>query len=119
MSRLVNGRGQELGKASFDDDGELSAADCERLAAETARLRPEDCEVEVVLAPELSLVKEVELPAAAEENLHQVLGFEMQRFTPFRTADVHYDHEVTERGEGRLRVRLAVVPKRVVDGATR
>ena len=119
VSRVDSGRVRELGEASFDDGGELSAHDCERLDAMTARLRPEDREVEIVLAPELSLVKDVELPAAAEENLRQVLGFEMQRFTPFRAADVHYDCEVTERDEGTLRVRLAVVPKGVVDRATK
>lgn len=61
------------------------------------------------------LTHEVDLPAAAEENLRQVLTFEMDRQTPFRADDVLFDYRVAERGEGRLRVLMAVTPRLAVE----
>lgn len=69
------------------------------------------------LPPEQTLSKPVTLPLAAEENLRQVLAFEMERHTPFATNQVYYDFEVIKRSlETRhLTVRLVVVPRRILD----
>lgn len=69
------------------------------------------------LAPEQVLSKSIMLPLAAEENLRQVLAFEMERHTPFTVNHVYYDFEVVERNLGtrRLAVRLVVVPRRILD----
>lgn len=63
------------------------------------------------------LVTTIALPLAAEENLRQVVGFEMDRYTPFKADQVYYDVYVVERQPGpkRLRVRLCAVPRRVLD----
>ena len=37
------------------------------------------------------------MPAATEENLPQVLSFEMDRLTPFRSDEVYFDHRVVGR----------------------
>jgi general secretion pathway protein L len=60
---------------------------------------------------------QVELPAAAEENLRQVLWFEMDRQTPFRPEAVYFDYRLIQRqpGQGSLRVDLAVAPRTAVD----
>ena len=71
--------------------------------------------VVVRLTGDSVLTHDVELPAAAEENLRQVLSFEMDRQTPFRADDVLFDYRVTERSEGRLRVLLAVTPRLPVE----
>ena len=117
MSHREDGHAHELGEVAVAGDVGPSAHDRELLRALTAGLRPESTRCEAVVAPELALVKEVELPAAAEENLGQVLGFEMQRLTPFSTEDVYFEHAVIGRGDGILMVRLSVVPRRVVDRA--
>ena len=44
-----------------------------------------------------ALVRRVTMPAATEENLRQVLGFEMDRLTPFRADDVYFDYRVVSR----------------------
>jgi general secretion pathway protein L len=51
--------------------------------------------------------------ADVEENLREVLGFEMSRHTPFQAEDVHFAHRVLERDPARQRCRVAldVVPK--------
>jgi general secretion pathway protein L len=59
------------------------------------------------------LRRSVELPLAAEENLHQVLGFELDRHTPLSAAEACYDYLPVERDTGRraLTVELAVIPR--------
>jgi general secretion pathway protein L len=59
------------------------------------------------------LVRSVILPAAAEENLRQVVGFEMDRLTPYRAEDVYYHQVIVERfkDEAKLRLRLFLIPK--------
>ena len=61
--------------------------------------------------------KIVDLPAAAEENLRQVLAFEMDRLTPFAAEAVHYDVHVMERDveNRRIRAELMVLPRAAVE----
>src|SRR5207247_4977095 len=73
--------------------------------------------VRLCLAREEALVRRVSLPAATEENLEQVLGFEMDRLTPFRAEDVYFDHRVVGRDptSGQVHVLLAVARRDLVD----
>jgi general secretion pathway protein L len=59
------------------------------------------------------LAKTVVLPLAAERELEQVLSFEMDRETPFRTDELYWSHRIVEvdRQNGRLSVRLQLLPK--------
>jgi general secretion pathway protein L len=59
------------------------------------------------------------LPAAARERLREVLGFEIERQTPFAAADVLYDGRVLGvRDDGQLQAELVVVPRARADAAT-
>ena len=71
----------------------------------------------VALAPGQALVRRVTMPAATEENLASVLGFEMDRLTPFRADEVYYDHRVLARdpAAGTISVLLAVARRDVVE----
>jgi general secretion pathway protein L len=64
-----------------------------------------------------ALVRRVAMPMATEENLRQVLAFEMDRLTPFRAEDVYFDYRVVSRdaAAGRLSVAVAVARREVVD----
>jgi general secretion pathway protein L len=79
--------------------------------------------VEVVLRlPSAHVLRRrIELPLAAAENLREVLGFEMDRLTPFKAEDVAYDFRVaaTDREAQRMSVELAVAPRAVIDEAVR
>jgi general secretion pathway protein L len=59
------------------------------------------------------LGKTMSLPLAAERELDQVLGFEMDRETPFKAEEIYWSHRIerADRQNGRLSVRLALVPK--------
>ena len=73
--------------------------------------------VSLRLPSNLALRKIVDLPAAAEENLRQVLAFEMDRLTPFAAEAVHYDVHVMERDveNRRIRAELMVLPRAAVE----
>ena len=59
------------------------------------------------------------LPAAARERLREVLGFEIERQTPFAMGDVLYDGRVLDvRDDGQLQAELVVVPRARADAAT-
>jgi general secretion pathway protein L len=64
-----------------------------------------------------ALRKVLWLPAVAAENLRDVLGFEMDRQTPFRAEQVYYDCRIVRRApaEGRIEVELVLVPRPVLD----
>ena len=116
VARHVDAGGaRELGRVPRAAPGPAREA----LVATVHGLRPEDTACEVRLDAQLALQKSVTLPAAAEENLRQVLGFEMERQTPFRAEEVYFDHLVMERDRSARQVTLtlAVAPRLVVDEA--
>jgi len=53
------------------------------------------------------------LPLAAEANLERVLGYEMDRLTPFGVGDVFFTYEILkrDRAKGQLSVELALIPR--------
>ncbi len=112
VSRRDNGRLEELGRI----DMALPDA-AERMAATLGGLKVESTRVEVAVPPKKLLVKQIQLPLAAEENLRQVLGFEMQRQTPFRAEQVYFNYRIVARRpqSQQLVVRLSVVPRTVVE----
>ncbi len=64
------------------------------------------------------LRRSLQLPAAARERLREVLGFEIERQTPFAASDVLYDGRVLQvRDDGQLQVELVVVPRARFDAA--
>ncbi len=66
------------------------------------------------------LRRTIDLPAAASENLGEVLAFDIDRQTPFTAEQIYFDHAVREidRKEGRVLVELVAAPRELVDGAT-
>src|SRR3954470_5476891 len=89
--------------------------------AEFQRLRNaiDDPGVRTILCipPERVLQRNLTLPAAAEENIRQVLAFEMDRQTPFKADQIYFDSRVTGRdASGRnLLVELVLLPRAQLD----
>ncbi|WPO98446.1 type II secretion system protein GspL [Pseudomonas sp. HR96] len=63
----------------------------------------------LLLPASLVLVQRLELPAAAAGNLHAVVGFEIDRYTPFTAEQVHYAVRLLERDATRARVLLVAI----------
>ena len=56
------------------------------------------------------------LPAAAKENLAQVLEYEIENLIPLPRDEIFYDYSARAQGEERLEVLLMCIPRRVVQG---
>ncbi len=63
--------------------------------------------------PESLLCKDLSLPLAGEDDLRDILRFEMDRHTPFCADQVYYGFRILERDKpgGKLRLRLFVLPR--------
>lgn len=70
----------------------------------------------LLLPADAVLRRRLPLPAAAGDRLREVLGFEIERQTPFQAASVEYDARVLgRRGDGQVETELVVVPRPVLE----
>jgi general secretion pathway protein L len=74
-------------------------------------------ELVLCLPSDKVLTRSLTLPLAAEENLREVLSFEMDRQTPFTAEQVYYDYSVVARSaaERTLTVDLVLTTRRMLD----
>ncbi len=71
----------------------------------------------VRLTGQEAIQKELALPAAAKENLSQVVAYELDRYTPFKAEQVYFAVKPLE-GEhepGQIRVMLVLTPRETLD----
>jgi len=61
-------------------------------------------------------VTRVLLPAAAQENLEQVLEYEMENLVPLPREEIFFDYTVRPLGAERIEVLLVCVPRDVING---
>ena len=89
----------------------------EGLAALPAKARRGHRTVTLALPPTRAVTQRVRLPLAAEDTLRDVIGFEMDRLTPFSREEVYYDQRVLGRDaeQQQLEVELTLSPKATVD----
>jgi general secretion pathway protein L len=71
----------------------------------------------LVVSEKIFLKKTLSFPSAAESDLRQVLGFELNRRTPFSQDQAYYDHRVVEHDKqaNKLQIELFVVPRQSID----
>lgn len=114
VSECKGGVAREVGRYRFETGapGETAVA-----AAPIGSLSPGSSEVVLRLSTPQALCKTLTLPQVAEENLREVLEFEMDRQTPFTAADVYHDFHIVERipAKQQLHVKLVVVPRQTLD----
>jgi general secretion pathway protein L len=96
-----SGREAQIGEFALED---LELNDLPRTARRPVVLR---------LLNGTLLEKTLVLPLAAKPDLNQVLEFEMDRETPFKPEEVYWNHriEAVDRQNGRLSVRLSLMPQ--------
>jgi len=82
---------------------------------QTARGLP----ISLRLPQRAALTVAIELPLVAEANLAEVVGFELDRHTPFRADQVYYRHRLIERRPEaqRLVAEVTLVPRPTVERA--
>ncbi|MFH0812428.1 MAG: pilus assembly protein PilM [Pseudomonadota bacterium] len=59
----------------------------------------------------------ITLPASAEENLREVVRYEMEKYFPFSAEDINFDFVVLERDDNtkNMRLLLVVIKKKVLE----
>jgi len=70
----------------------------------------------LALSREKALVKLIEIPSAARENLRKVLEYELGKHIPFPPEESVFDFQILDEKEGMLRVLLVVMKKEEVNG---
>lgn len=120
-SILLRREGDELIASAHRDGvshelGRLVANPPEALPAALNQLLDEDSREArrvLLISPKLVLRRTLHLPVAALDNLSSVLGFELDRQTPFRADQVHYDSRVLphEADARQAPVQLALVTR--------
>lgn len=95
-------RMQETGRCELNSD-----------TATAASILSGNNDIVLLLPGNATLRKSITLPAAAEENLREVLAFGMDEQTPFSAEQVYYDYIITGRSSQRrqLDVELLVAPR--------
>ncbi|SEO99886.1 general secretion pathway protein L [Luteibacter sp. UNC138MFCol5.1] len=98
-------------------DGGATEDRAASLARAFADADPSDRRVALVLPPAAVLRRRLVLPLAARDNLRQVVGYDLDRQTPFRAEDIHFGvRELGEGGpEGRFVAELAATPRAGLD----
>src|SRR4051812_43531384 len=108
--------GETLAMVEADDvdTTEHRAASLNRALSESD---PADRRIALVLPQAQVLRRRLVLPVAARDNLRQVVGYDLDRQTPFRADDIHYGvRELDEGGpEGRFVAELAATPRAFLD----
>ena len=114
--RLDNGQLRSIGNVTLQTP-EAAQRQAFRTALEQTGARPHD--VALLLPPASVLRKNLTLPLATEENLRQVLEFQMEEHTPFSASQVYFGHRVTARNfeRGQLTVDFVATPRSSVDEA--
>jgi general secretion pathway protein L len=65
-----------------------------------------------------AIQKELSLPAAAKENLYQVVAYELDKYTPFKAEQVYFAVKPLDglNEPGQIRVMLILTTREVLDG---
>jgi general secretion pathway protein L len=111
----INNKKARLSFANSEEEKHIGEFDVDALAdddiEDLIESNPLYKDVEIVLrVPEqLSIKQEVFLPAAAEANLHQVITYELDRFTPFNKDQVYFDFIKPEQEKNKTHIQLILV----------
>ncbi|WP_017463840.1 PilN domain-containing protein [Dyella ginsengisoli] len=102
--------------AQWPDDGDPTIQQ-QALRQALAAVDPQDLRLALCLPASAGLRRTLALPLAARDNLAQVVGFEIDRQTPFRAEQVATDVRELARpvGEGRFAVELIALPRTTLD----
>lgn len=112
ISLINQDRARSIGVFPADEAGKISR---EKLFEKEERIA--DAGVVLRIAAQQSLRKQIKLPAAAAENMTEVVGYEMNRLTPFNADQVYYSATLTKKlpETKQIVVDLAIVQRQTVD----
>ena len=116
FSRIAAGKVAVAGRldmAALDAAGQKRA-----FQAELNKVVLQNAEIALCLLPQQMLGNKLSLPLAVEENLRQVIAFEMDRYTPFKAEQVYFDYRLARRDK-ELEISLVLAQRELIDGLLR
>src|SRR5688572_13897178 len=72
-----------------------AGSELEAIKAAVGALKPDACAI--ALSGERSFYRRIDLPAAAQKELQNVLGFELEATIPFEMTDAVFDYRILKR----------------------
>ena len=113
LTYSCNGQSEPLATL---DRNESAAAQFKILREKDERLTK--ARVILRLTSRYAIQKELNLPAAAKENLSQVVAYELDRYTPFKPEQVYFAVKRLDGANepGQIRVMLILTTKAILDG---
>ncbi len=113
LTFVLNGQVQHLAKLERSENG---AAQYAALLAVDERLLKADLVFR--LTSRYGIQKEIALPAAASENLHQVVSYELSRYSPFTTEQAYFAVKKLngDKDSDQIHVLLILTARKVLDG---
>ncbi len=126
--RITFWRPSQRGEASgMRESASIAAtADAATLAAQGRAVldaifatTPGQRDVTLAMGPRQVLRRKLTLPVAVEDNLRATIGYDIDRLTPFKPEDLHFDAAVVDRDSARREITVDVVTarRRVIDQA--
>jgi general secretion pathway protein L len=114
MWRQSGEHSTELGRIALSESAETQKATYAQIRS---RINDPNLRQFYCIRGDRTLQRSIILPAAAEDNLRQVLAFEMDRQTPFKADQVYFDYRIGGRpaAERNLQVELTVIPRPQLD----
>lgn len=106
------GQQRELGRFKLADDHDIARQTVQAALADFEGDPPQAC---YLIDEQEVLVHRLNVPAAAEENLRQVLAYEMDKNTPFTADQVCFDYRIVQRLGTHLRVELVAAPQGLLE----
>jgi general secretion pathway protein L len=113
LTFVLNGQTEHLAKLERNENGTAQYA---ALLARDERLLK--AELVFRLTSRYGIQKEIALPAAAAENLYQVVSYELSRYSPFSTEQAYFAVKKLsgDKDSDQIHVQLIITDRKVLDG---
>ena len=94
---------------------EKASQEYNKLVAEDKKLLVSSCDVQI--AEGMILRRSITLPLTTEENIENVVAYEIDKYTPFKKEDIYFDVKIQKRdkAEKKLTVQLNVIKKSTLE----
>lgn len=104
-----------LSSLILDESVTLGPEDYQKLTEFLHQYGSKSEEVIVEIPRNAVLVRYLNLPSLSDQDLEQMLSYEVERHIPFSKSDIYYDSQALNRDEKEARVLLVAAKKHLVD----
>jgi Tfp pilus assembly PilM family ATPase/Tfp pilus assembly protein PilN len=104
-----------LSSLILDESVTLGPEDYQKLTEFLNQYGSKSEEVIVEIPRNAVLVRYLKLPSLSDQDLEQMLSYEVERHIPFSKSDIYYDSQALNRDEKEARVLLVAAKKHLVD----